>query len=282
VSAPGSATTGTRLPTSMKPSFAACSARKPKQSSPAACPDPAEREKGPCRWSHNSLFPIPFRRYAMVLLCGRSGGGMEEACFFPEADSWQLLHVQTQIPRPLLGLDTAVRASVCWSHFDDLRSPETSGGEKGSGDVRQARVKRDLPHALPYARYPERPSGEALTDGQRNPRAGHLRGIRTSQDAQRPGPQYPNAASDWRWSAAAEVFPQETRWKNIKTGQQGRHHVHETIVQRAVRQAAREARIVKHVGCHTFRHSGVYPALCGTTHLLECGYDIRTVSAAAD
>jgi integron integrase len=86
--------------------------------------------------------------------------------------------------------------------------------------------------------------------------------------------KYPNAPKDWRWQW---VFPQENRWKNAKTGEQGRHHVHEMILQRAVGQAAREARIVKHAGCHTFRHSGVYPAWCGTTHLLEGGYDIRTV-----
>jgi integron integrase len=79
--------------------------------------------------------------------------------------------------------------------------------------------------------------------------------------------KYPNAASDWCWQWA---FPQEKRWKNPKTGEQGRHHVHETIVQRAVAQAAREARIVKHVGCHTFRHSFA-------THLLEAGYDIGTI-----
>ena len=79
--------------------------------------------------------------------------------------------------------------------------------------------------------------------------------------------KYPNAATDWRWQW---VFPQENRWKNKKTGQEGRHHVHESVVQRAVKEAVIKARTIKRVSCHTFRHSFA-------THLLQDGYDIRTI-----
>ncbi|MEM8806478.1 MAG: integron integrase, partial [Cyanobacteria bacterium P01_G01_bin.38] len=79
--------------------------------------------------------------------------------------------------------------------------------------------------------------------------------------------KYPNANRQWIWQF---VFPAATRCRDPRSGAIVRFHLHESGLQKAVKQAVRQAGIEKRVGCHTFRHSFA-------THLLENGYDIRTI-----
>ena len=131
--------------------------------------------------------------------------------------------------------------------------------------VRAAKGKRDRPALLPEAAAPllEEHLGTVRSIHMEDVALGHGRvWLPTALEK-----KFPAAPADWRWQW---LFPATRRWREEGTGAEYRHHLHATVVQKAVQRAAMETKIDKRVTCHSFRHSFA-------THLLERGQDIRTV-----
>ena len=179
---------------------------------------------------------------------------------------------RAEVDAVLGGLEGAPRIMAALLYGAGLRLMEccrlrVKDVDLGRGEivVRDGKGRKDRITMLPSSLR------DALAAHLRTTRAQHENDLRHGWGhVELPGAlaqKYPNASREWAWQW---VFPATRRYRDLETGQWRRHHLHESLLQRLIKIAVRKAGIAKPASCHTLRHSFA-------THLLERGYDIRTI-----
>jgi integron integrase len=177
-----------------------------------------------------------------------------------------------EVPALLARLDDAPRVAALLMYGSGLRLLETLQLRVKDLDftmrqitVRRAKGGKDRVTVLPDSVVP------VLRDHLADVREQHIRDL--AAGGGRVGLPFaydrksPHAAKEWGWQF---VFPARRRYRAPATNELVRHHLHESVVQRAFKAAVRASGMTKRATCHSLRHSFA-------THLLQDGYDIRTV-----